>query len=69
MQSPAGSRSNSVFATVPADVTDVLEPSIINIHPSEELTRLISDFIFLNLNDKGYENLEVLLLKYGLTTD
>lgn len=41
---------------------DILEPTITNVEPSEELTRLISDFIFVNI-EEGYENLEVEL--YG----
>jgi hypothetical protein len=55
-QSPE-SRNNSI--SVSNETSDSLEPSIVNIQPSEELTRLVSDFIFLNLNDEGYENLEV----------
>jgi hypothetical protein len=51
------SRNNSV--SVVSDSIDVLEPSIVNMQPSEELTRFISDFIFLNLNESEYENLEV----------
>lgn len=41
------------------DLPDGLEPSITNVQPSEELTRFISDFIFLNLNEEGVEQLEV----------
>ena len=37
--------------------SDALEPTIMNIQPHEELTRHISDFIFLNLG--AAENLEV----------
>ena len=36
-----------------------MEPSITNIQPSEELTRFISDFIFITLNEDGLENLEI----------
>jgi len=36
-----------------------LEPSIVNIQPSEELSRFISDFIFLHLIEGGTEHLEV----------
>ena len=50
------SRSNSITAI---SEPETLEPSIINVQPSEELTRFVSDFIFLNLNEEGYENLEV----------
>jgi hypothetical protein len=53
----SNSRNNSIVAVT--DRPDKFEPSIVNIQPSEELTRLISDFIFLNLNDEGIENLEV----------
>jgi hypothetical protein len=41
--------------------SDILEPTIMNVQPHEELTRFISDFIFLSL-DAG-ENLEVSLFK------
>jgi len=56
-QSP--SRSNSVVATIPRDGEVEMEPSITNILPSEELTRFISDFIFVNLNEEGLDNLEI----------
>ena len=56
-QSP--SRSNSIVATIPKDGEVEMEPSITNILPSEELTRFISDFIFVNLNEEGLENLEI----------
>ena len=57
-QSPISvSRNNSIIAV--GDLPDGFEPSIINVHPSEELTRVISDFIFLNLNEEGLETLEV----------
>ena len=56
-QSP--SRSNSIIAATPGDGEVEMEPSITNILPSEELTRFISDFIFLNLNEEGVENLEI----------
>jgi len=56
-QSP--SRSNSVVAAMPGDGEVDMEPSITNIQPSEELTRFISDFIFINLNEEGLENLEI----------
>ena len=56
-QSP--SRSNSIVAAIPGDGEVGMEPSITNIQPSEELIRLISDFIFLNLNEEGVENLEI----------
>jgi hypothetical protein len=54
-QPAPGSRNNSITAI---SEPENLEPSIINVHPSEELTRFVSDFIFLNLNEQGYENLE-----------
>lgn len=53
-QSP--SRSNSTVAAVAGEE---MEPSITNIQPSDELTRFISDFIFINLNEEGLENLEI----------
>src|SRR5271155_1952036 len=56
-QSP--SRSNSIVATIPRDGEVEMEPSITNILPSEGLTRFISDFIFVNLNEEGLENLEI----------
>ena len=56
-QSP--SRSNSIVATIPRDGEVEMEPSITNILPSEELTRFISDFIFVNLNEEGLDNLEI----------
>lgn len=56
-QSP--SRSNSIVAAMPGDGELGMEPSITNIQPSEELTRFISDFIFVNLNEEGLENLEI----------
>ena len=56
-QSP--SRSNSIVAAMPGDGELEMEPSITNIQPSEELTRFISDFIFVNLNEEGLENLEI----------
>jgi len=56
-QSP--SRSNSIVATIPRDGEVEMEPSITNILPSDELTRFISDFIFVNLNEEGLENLEI----------
>ena len=55
-QSPS-SRNNSVIMV--NDWKSALEPSIINVQPREELTRFISDFIFLNLNEEGLEQLEV----------
>ena len=54
------SRNNSVSAA--SETSDVLEPSIVNMKPSEELTRFVSDFIFLSLDNEEYENLEVCLL-------
>jgi hypothetical protein len=36
-----------------------LEPSIVNIQPAEELSRFISDFIFLHLDEVETANLEV----------
>ena len=57
VQSPI-SRNNSVIML--NDSKSGFEPSIINVQPSEELTRFISDFIFLNLNEAGLEQLEVL---------
>ena len=56
-QSP--SKSNSIVATIPRDGEVDMEPSITNILPSEELTRFISDFIFVNLNEEGLDNLEI----------
>src|SRR5438270_2976551 len=56
-QPAPGSRNNSITAL---SEPGSLEPSIINVQPSEELTRFVSDFIFLNLNEQGYENLEVI---------
>lgn len=53
------SRNNSVIM-LNDPIADGFEPSIINVQPSEELTRFISDFIFLNLNDQGLEQLEVI---------
>jgi hypothetical protein len=53
----SGPRTNSM--SIANDPIDVLEPSIVNMQPSEELTRFISDFIFLNLNETQYENIEV----------
>jgi hypothetical protein len=53
----SASRNNSVIML--NDPPDGLEPSIINLQPSEELTRFISDFIFLYLNDPEIETLEV----------
>lgn len=47
------------MAAVPGDGEVAMEPSITNILPSEELTRVISDFIFVNLNEEGLENLEI----------
>jgi hypothetical protein len=52
------SRSNSFEESL-----DILEPSIVNIQPAEELTRFVSDFIYVNLNDKKYDNLEVCLFR------
>jgi hypothetical protein len=51
------------------DPVDVLEPSIVNMQPSEELTRFISDFIFLNLNETQYENIEVYASSSALILD
>jgi hypothetical protein len=65
-QSTPGSRNNSITAI---SEPDNLEPSIINVQPSEELTRFVSDFIFLNLNEQGYENLEVIPGEYTVTND
>jgi hypothetical protein len=62
-QSPE-SRNNSI--SISNETSDSLEPSIVNIQPSEELTRFISDFIFLNLDAEGYKNLEVW---FSTTTD
>jgi hypothetical protein len=36
-----------------------LEPSIVNVQPAEELSRFISDFIFLYLAEVETANLEV----------
>jgi hypothetical protein len=58
-QSP--SRNKSVVH--PGDSEREMEPSITNSHLIDELTRLISDFIFLNLNDEGLDNLEARTLK------
>jgi len=55
-QSPV-QRSNSVIMLNEPLIG--LEPSIINIQPSEELSRFISDFIFLHLIESGTEHLEV----------
>ena len=55
-QSPV-QRSNSVIMLDEPLIG--LEPSIINIQPSEELSRFISDFIFLHLIESGTEHLEV----------
>ena len=60
-QSPS-SRNNSIIMV--NDSKSGLEPSIVNIQPSEELTRYISDFIFLNLNEEGLEQLEVSVICY-----
>jgi hypothetical protein len=38
---------------------NTIEPTIVNMHLSEELTKFVSDFIYLNLNEDGIENLEV----------
>lgn len=54
------SRNNSII--IAGDFPDVMEPSIINKGPSEELTRLISDFIYINLDEEGIETLEVPLV-------
>ena len=56
-QSP--SRNNSIVTAVPGDGDLEMELSITNVQPSEELTRYISDFIFVNLNEEGLENLEI----------
>jgi len=40
-----------------------LEPTIKNVQPVDDLTKFISDFIFLNLNEEEVEHLEVCLLK------
>jgi len=55
-QSPV-QRNNSVIMLHEPPVG--LEPSIVNIQPSEELSRFISDFIFLHLIEGGTEHLEV----------
>jgi hypothetical protein len=47
------SRNNSVIMT--HELYAGFEPSIVNIEPSEELTRLISNFIFVHLNEEGLE--------------
>lgn len=59
---PPISRNNSLIMA--NDWKNGLEYSIINVQPSEDLTRFISDFIFLNLNEEGLEQLEVLILYY-----
>jgi hypothetical protein len=56
---------NSSVSTV-THFLEGFEPSIINVQPSEELTRFVSDFIFVNLNEEGYENLEVPTLSWNL---
>ena len=56
------SRNNSLIMA--NDWKSGLESSIINVQPSEDLTRFISDFIFLNLNEEGLEQLEVLIFCY-----
>ena len=40
-----------------------LEPTIKDVQPVDDLTRFISDFIFLTLNEREYEHLEVLVVK------
>ena len=58
------SRNNSVIMM--NDSKSGLEPSIGNLQPREELTRFISDFIFLNLNEEGVEQLEVPFICHDL---
>jgi hypothetical protein len=40
-------------------VSEFLEPTIKNVQPVDDLTKFISDFIFLNLNEAEVEHLEV----------
>jgi hypothetical protein len=58
------SRNNSLGENSLGESLDILEPSIVNIQPAEELTRFVSDFIYVNLDDRKYENLEVYLFVY-----
>jgi len=46
-------------------VVPELEPTIKNVQPVDDLTKFISDFIFLNLNEAEVEHLEVYALEKG----